>query len=145
MSGTTIHDAINALVSLAKTALPDLQVADGPDYDARTSFLAIGWHSEHEPAVNVNRDIADARQARDLEDYDVHNVLSVFRGNAKVADARAQLIDLFNTFDAAIKADPKLGGTVAMARLADYELLPMFTETGAHVAMRITVNVRAWK
>jgi hypothetical protein len=145
VSGSTVPAALDALVATFTTALPGLQVTDGPDYDPRNAFLAVGWHSNDEPAVTLAQSIADAGRSRDREDYDVSCLLSWHVGNAGVSSARTELFQAFETVCSAVAADGTLGGSVHRARMSEHAYFPLIDEGGVTVSIRFTVNVVAWK
>jgi hypothetical protein len=145
VSGSTVPAALDALTVTFTGALPDLQVVDGPDYDPRRNFLAVGWHSNDEPAAVVDYLIADAGRARDQEQYDVHCLLSFHVGTGTVSSARASLYTAYEALARALADNPKLGGAVSRARMANAEYLPLIDEGGVTVSIRFSVNVLAWK
>jgi hypothetical protein len=145
MSGSTVPATIDALLALFRAALPDLQITDGPDYDPRNNFLAVGWHSNDEPATAANNTIADAGRSRDQEDYDVFCLLSFHVGSGGVSAARSSLYAAFEVLCAALRGDSALGGAVSRARLSEHAYLPMVDEGGITLSIRFAVNVIAWK
>jgi hypothetical protein len=146
MSGTTVPAALDALAAVCRTALPaGFQVTDGPDYDPRLGFLAVGWHSNDEPAVTESTVIADLGLRHDQENYDIHSLLSLHVGSETVSSVRADLYASFELISTAIAADRDLGGAVHRARIVQHEYLPMVDEGGVTVSIRFAVNVIAWK
>jgi hypothetical protein len=150
VSGSTVPVTLAALVDKFKAAIPTFQVVDGPDYDARTSFLAVGWDGEDEPAIVVQRSIADARRGRDQETYDVTSLISVHDAStdpnvSSVRKVRETLFAAFESIMQALDADQTLGGAVTRAWITEYAYVPVLAESGATASLRFTVNVTAWK
>lgn len=145
MSGSTIPATVSALVTLFTATLPSVQVTDGPDYDARVNFLAVAWDSEDTPAIVANREIADARRARDQEEYEITCLLSIHDSVKSVALVRADLFTQLEALMSALDADQTLGHVVTRAWITQYAYVPSRGESGATVSVRFTVTVLAWK
>jgi len=147
VSGSSVPDALTALVNLWTGAAPaGLTVSDGPVYDPKGNYLAVGWNgTDTADGVDGQSGFQDAGFAQNNEIYDVHCLLSFHEGSSSPVAARSELFDAFNALDAALAADHTLGGLVLMAQVGAYRLEQSGHEDGSTAFLRFAVRVQAWK
>jgi hypothetical protein len=141
---SAVPGTLAALQSTFQAVLP-FKVVVGQDFDVETSYLAVGWVSALEPGVQSTSDPADAALGRDAENFDVHCLLAVHRGNVPQAQvlttAYGYLADLKATLQ---PPNHNLGGVVTRARLVEHTALIAMHEGGRMVALRFVIAVKAW-
>lgn len=144
MSGTTAFDALDALTALWSAALTGFQVENGPIFDPRSKYLAVGFH-EQLSGVTDESVPQSAAAVSNSEVYQIHSTLSVHDGKASLTAARAAMKAAYGTLDAALAADLTLGGLVMLARLSGFSVNQFVNEGGSEARALITVSVRATK
>lgn len=113
-------DIADALVALAKTALPDVQVVDGTNtkLDLKPDAVVIGWSDGTNASVSSNRGDTDAG-ARAGEAGDVACWLRASGGKVDLKARRDQAVAMLSAIEAELRSDPTLGGVVDDAMLGD--------------------------
>lgn len=150
MSGaSTVPTVLGALIDLwdglrLTAGSQPLQVEDGPVYDPKPAFLAVGWDRTDQPAIIAAASSVDLGLSNDAESYDVSNLLSLFVGNSDLRTIREQLFATFTQIRAALITDPTLGGVCEFAEVTDFDYIPDEGETGDLVEVRFTVHVEAY-
>lgn len=149
---TTVPQVLSALVSLAGTALPGVQVFDGPnDTDSPPDeFIAIGF-SRDEDDSSVDGGASDDGNNTASEGYSVHCIISTASGNTgpgAVAEQRARTATLFGQFVTALRAGPTLGNVLtagARADIGDFSWIygPSLA-AGTYAEVEFDVNVVAY-
>ena len=120
---TTVPLVLTALVQLAETALPGVQVYDGPNDEDNLpdEYCAIGYSRDEEDS-SVDGGASDDGNNSASESYSVHCIISVASGDTgpgSVAARRARCATLFGQLVTALRADPALAGTLTAGARAD--------------------------
>lgn len=147
---TTVPDVLTALVALGGTALPGVQIYDGPydDDNLADEFLCVGF-SRDEDEASVDGNAVDEGNFSSGESYAVHCILSVATGDmdaGAVARRRTRCSTLLGQFAGALRADPSLAGALvagASARLGSFSWIYGQTVSGgsyAEVEFDVEVN-----
>jgi hypothetical protein len=149
---TTVPSVLSALVSLAGTAAPGVQVYDGPNdtENPPDEYIAIGY-SRDEDDASVDGVTSDDGNYTNSEQYSVHCIISVASGNTggtAVADVRARVATLFGQFVLALRNDPDLSGVLvagARADVADFSwIYGPALQAGVYAEVEFDVNVVAY-
>ena len=74
----------------------------------------------------------------------MRNLLAVLNGSKDITAARTRAYELLSACGAAVTADKKLGGAVAMAFLGNHNMTHEQTQRGALVTIAFEVNCNAW-
>lgn len=143
---TTILDALNALVRIATAAVPStVQVIYGEPLNTEDDFVAIGYGGgEGHPAVTFQLDVADEALGRAAEVYDVEGLISSWRGEKDFSLVDVEAFSLLKMLRAAVAADRKLGGVVALARFTSGSLVHEIEGDGSVASIPFTISVQAW-
>lgn len=148
---TTVPAVLTALVALGATALPGVQVYDGPfDGDnLADEYLCVGF-SRDEDESSVDGSAIDEGNLTNGETYSVHCILSVATGDMNdgaVAARRARCSALLSLFAGALRADPSLSGALvagASATLGTFSWIYGQTVAGGSYAeVEFDVDVTA--
>jgi hypothetical protein len=149
---TTVPLVLNALVSLAGTALPGVQAYDGPNDEDNLpdEYIVIGYSRDEEDS-SVDGGASDEGNGTASEGYSVHCIISTASGNTgngAVAIQRARTAVLFGQFVTALRADPLLSGTLtagARADIGDFSWIygPSIA-AGTYAEVEFDVNVAAY-
>jgi hypothetical protein len=128
--------AIDALVALARTALPDVQVFDGPVTD---------WPEQEYVAVGLSPDTDETPSTRataGLEAYremaEVVGMVRVWTGDDEIRPTRERAYVLLGALRQATDSDPRLGGAVTQCQLVDHTYAPGASDQGRWVDLLIT-------
>ena len=141
---STIGPVLDALVALARTALPDVQVFDGPPTELiRGDLIMIGWGGPDQPGVTSTRARQQYATAPDAESYDVACLLCSWIGDPDLKQARDGAVALLDALGAALAADPRLGGLVKRCRISAETYVPEQTTDGAAVTLLAAFHVDA--
>lgn len=130
---SSVHAAINALVTAARSAFPAAQVFDGPmvvvDQDAYSDRVTVGWDGDPdntgEPVVDGDQDFnALNRGVTRNENFQIVCSVSHWDGQDNVTEARAAAFTLLAAFERLLRGYPPngtgdvtLGGAVTWAHL----------------------------
>lgn len=151
-----------ALLGLAATlqAWPDLEgveIWDGPNVTESKALavIGVGWTGERmartgaypetvSPMADVTATIDAMTLTKAYEQYPIRNTLAVLNGGRSIVAARTRAYELLSACGAAIAADKKLGGAVAMAYLGNHTATQEQTQRGALVTIAFEVNCQAW-
>lgn len=146
MSGTPIPDVLDHLVDLwTGLNLAGLQVVDGAPYDVTGDFLAVGWDRSDQPSVTWASQHFAAGGQRGRQTLEVSNLLSLSLGDQDLRAVRRQIFTTFDSLDAAVAADRKLGGLALEAWATAGDMTADVEETGDSVEFRFTVQINAVK
>jgi hypothetical protein len=119
---STIPAALDALVSVARAALPDVDVFDGqPAEWLPADFVVIGWTMER---IAVTADLTrESAGTDDREGYDIACYLNAFSGGTTMKQVRDRVFAMYAALTAELRRDQTLGGIVMRARptLVDYD------------------------
>lgn len=149
---STIPAALDALVVAAERAWPDVQVLDGgPTTRVDNDVIAIGYSGTvNEPDVRSTLAREQLDMEPDLERYDVMCMASAWRGDAHRAgkpDAktcRDRAFQLLGGIRDELIRDPRLAGTVAMARMTTLDVILDQTPDGPVCTIRFVVHIDAF-
>lgn len=149
---STIPAALDALVAAAVRAWPEVQVLDGgPTTEVSTDVIAIGYSgSTTEPDVRSTLTREQLDMQPDLERYDVMCMASAWRGDAHrdgrpdAQTVRRRAFELLEGFRRELAEDPRLGGTVMMARLSALDMVADQTGDGPVCTVRFIVHIDAF-
>lgn len=150
---STIPAVLDALVALAETAWPDVQVLDGgPTTQINADVIAIGYSgSTTEPDVRSTMTREQLDMQPDLERYDVMCMVSAWRGDAYDADGkpdarttRLRAFELLTGLRAQLASDSRLGGAVMMAHLTTLDMIADQTADGPVATIRFAVHIDAF-
>jgi hypothetical protein len=144
MAASTVPAALAALVVLARAALPDWQVTDGPPLQDEADLCAIGYDPD-QGAVTVQQTPASYSATTQAESYDVNCTLQSWTGDPDVSGARARAYVGLDAVAAALTADVSLSGAVSQALLAGSSLDQDVTTNGAVATLRFTIHIEAWR
>lgn len=148
---TTVPVVLSALVTLGATALPGVQIYDGPNNEDNLpdEFLAVGY-SRDEDESSVDGSLSDDGNYTASESYAVHCIISVATGDAHssaVAERRTRCSALFGQFAMALRADPSLGGVLvagAKATLGSFSwIYGPAAQGGTYAEVEFDVDVTA--
>lgn len=141
-SPTAVDVAWDALVALASTAMPGVQVIDGPNpaFEPETDFFVVGQSDGTEPAVTVTYGEPDMCGRR-REDGDIVCVIASYAGDTTMKPRRDRCRELLALLVDALKAQPGLDGVVDGAWLGDDAAwAPIQTGDGAFCSVAFTVH-----
>ena len=141
---STVGPVLDALVALARTALPDAQVFDGPPTELMAGeLIMVGWGGPDQPGVTSTRTRQQYATAPDTESYDVACLLCSWIGDPDLKAARDGAMALLDALGAALAADPRLGGLVKRCRISAETYVPEQTTDGAAVTLLAAFHVDA--
>lgn len=150
---STIATAVAALVTTLTNANPGVLVIDGPPTtELPNDYVAVDI-SDSGPATQGTQDWAALGNRRKQEDYTIRCEASSWSGNTGAGSGdygmsgpRARAWQLFDACEAAIRADPTLGGVTGLRQAQVTEFDGTATQTpkgpvytvGFHVHVSIT-------
>lgn len=143
--------ALDAFVTLATTAMPDVNVFDGPvpTKTAGQRYALIGvldpdTPDVFNPAVDTGEQewAALGALAKD-ETFVIPSVYVVWDGQKTFKQVRATAAADLALLDAACRADVNLGGTLLWSSLAIGQILQLASTKGPVVQVPFTVTCRA--
>jgi hypothetical protein len=143
---STIPDVLDALVALARRALPDGQVFDGPPTEeAQGDLVMVGFaFPPGTPAITDTRTRQQYATSPDTESYDVAVLVCAWPGgDTDLKTARDRAFAMIDAFAAGLAEDPRLGGLVKRARISADAYVPEQTTSGASVTVPVTVHIDA--
>lgn len=130
---------LDALVALFTSALPGVQVVDGPvTQDVRGSVVAVGLAPQDPTPADASEVAAGLRVRR--ESFDVLCLARSWSGNDAVKAQRDRTFELVAGVKAALNADRTLGGVVLGAEFAGFSYVPWRTER-AQLVVDVTFRV----
>ncbi len=148
---STIPACLDALVALARAALPDARVSDGQPFELALDMICIAFTGVRlEPSVYST--LTQEQMATDpsRESYDVVSLASSLRGDVTetgdvpAKPVRDRVFELVGAIAARLALDPTLGEVVMRARLSVVDFVQMQTDEGAAATLRFTVHVDAY-
>lgn len=143
---STVPAVLDALVTIWKAALPDVQVVDGQPLDLEDDVVCVGFTGEAgQVSVTDTRTLEQLTSSPDREQYDVTSMFSSWRGAE--SDAKAVRDGVYALVDAAaaeIARDQTLGGLVMSARLTTNTFTQYQSTDGATAIVQVTVSVNAF-
>lgn len=156
---STVPAALAGLVSAfkAEPALEGVDVYGGPAVSESKALAAImvGFAGEtmartgaypvaEQPQVELTASLDGLSVTPSRESYTIQSLLAVLNGAKNVTAARTRAYQLLGGIGAAITADRKLGGAVALARLGGHSLKQEQTAKGALISVVFEVSCEAW-
>lgn len=150
---STIPSVLAALGTVAATAQPNLQIGRGTLLETEDDFFIVGFDEGDNGPATVGRfgddNLDDLAGDSDVESYDVRCLLSVWVGDADDAahaGVVSKLDDYFESFRAAVNADPTLGLVkVQQARVrGEFTLQQPISAEGSVATLTFLVHVDAW-
>lgn len=145
-TSSTIPAVLDALVAVARTALPDGQVFDGPPTEEMQGDLVmIGFaYPPGTPAVTESRTQRQYAPSPDAESYDVANLFCAWPGgDTNLKAARDRAYAMIDAFADGLATSPLLDGLVMDVRLSAGSYIPEQTTSGAAVTVPVTVHIEA--
>lgn len=142
---TQVPATLIALQNMATATITGVEVTVGPNIDPASDYLCIGWVDEHNPGVTVSSHTADAGMSQALQDYDIHHLIGVHRGEKKLSEAIADAYTYYDELTVALRLDHTLNGSVARAIMQHSNLTLSSTERGRMAVLRFAITVRTWK
>lgn len=144
MSGTALAVGIDGLVAVyTPAAPPGVKVIDGEPKDPPPKHLCVGWAGPGEAAAAARPVPADAGWSTVDDTCVIDCLLSFWDGKKSVTQIRAELVEAYNTFDVALRADHTLGGIGMAAFAGGLEYFVDRSREGTYVLLRWSVTVRA--
>jgi hypothetical protein len=141
---STIGPVLDALVALARTALPEVQVFDGPPTELMAGeLIMVGWGGPDQPGVTSTRSRQQYATSPDTESYDVACLVCCWLGDPDLKAARDGALALLDALGAALAANPRLGGLVKRCRISAETYVPEQTTDGAAATLLVTFHVDA--
>lgn len=146
---TTKTDAVHlALVALWKTALPTVEVRDGPqaNSDSANAWLFVGSNGDAPvdgmQAVQANQDW-QAFQKVKQENADITCALVVVSGDSDTVGVRSLVYSYLGTAEDSVRADPTLGGLVITSGISSHQYYPALTQSGPKARLVFTLTYLA--
>lgn len=136
---SVIPVAIDALLGVAATALPDVQLLDGPEAVwPEAEFVAIGLSPEdlENPSTRTPAGLEST-----TDRAEIIGMIRVWSGDPEIRALRVRAYQLLAALRAAIEADNRLGGAVDQAELTGHVYAPGASGRARWVDLVITVQV----
>lgn len=147
---STIPAAIDALLALARTALPAVTVHDGVPVTVGTKdYLCVGYDPDSDLAVEFTQVAAAMRGLAGhtrREEYDVLCQLVAYSGDVKMGTRRTSAFALLAPIEDALRLNPSLSGALGSggtAQLGGGQLAQVQTDKGAYIDLRFRVTCKA--
>lgn len=146
MATSSMPSAVDALYDLVDAQMrvfdEDVQVLDGPSLDdIGRDIVAIGVSMDDN---STDADLQAAGLETRQETYDLVNMVRSWTGDNDLSARRARAFELFEEVAKVIKANPRLNGTVAYARISSVSYLPSRLPEGAVATVTFRVRVDAF-
>lgn len=134
-----IPAAIDALVAMARAALPDVQVMDGPEAVwPEKEYVAIGLSPDdlENPSTRT-----PAGPQTTTDSAQIIGMIRVWSGDSRTPPLRGRAYELLDALIAATEADTRLGGAVDIAELTGHVYAPGTSKKGRWVDLIPTWQV----
>jgi hypothetical protein len=157
---STVPAAITGLIAVFKAApaLEGVAIHDGPNVSESKALeaIAVGFTGEHlsrtgaypeiaQPVAEVTASLDGQLSLMSVrEQYPLRCMVAVMNGAKNIAAARTRAYELLSACGAAVAADKKLGGAVALAMLGSHTLSQQQMQRGAVATIVFEVNCDAW-
>jgi hypothetical protein len=156
---STVPAAIAGLVSALKAQeLEGVEIYDGPAVSESKALevIMVGFAGEtmartgaypepEQPEIEVTASLdMQLGLVPVREQYPVRSLIAVLNGAKDVTAATARAFELLAAVGAALAADKKLGGAVALATLGNHSTTRAQTAKGALVSIVFDVNCDGW-
>jgi hypothetical protein len=136
---TLVPDAIDALIAMARTALPAVEVMDGPEAEwPENEYVAIGLlpNALEIPATHNTAGLDSYR-----ESAEVIGMVRAWSGDVDMRPIRVRAYEIFTALRVALQGDTRLGGAVDRCELVGHVYAPGASERGRWVDLLITWQV----
>jgi hypothetical protein len=134
-----IPDAIDALLAMAETALPGVQVLDGPEAEwPEMEYIAIGLSPED--LENPSTRTAAGTETTS-ESAEIIGMIRVWSGDDDIRPLRQRAYELLRALRDATEADNRLGGAVDQVELTGHIYAPGASHRGRWVDLLPTWQV----
>lgn len=143
---STVPDVLDALVALARAALPDMQVLDGGTVrDIEREAVSIGYtEDDDEPAVEDVRDRAQLTSSPEDERYEIKCASWSWLGSeTDMSAVRRRAYEFVDAINDALMADQTLGGLVMEARIPTTSLVQNQVNRGATARVDFVIAIYA--
>lgn len=133
----SIPAAITALLSVATSALPNVQIVEGElgEYVAAEQFILLDVIGQDEPATT-------GQPRRFNEAYGITCLVRTYAGNQDFAARRTRACAMYEAVRDGILTDPSLGNVVLEARTETYNLRTGITDKGGSASeMEFVVHI----
>lgn len=140
---STIPTVLDALVSTLSTdaRLDGVAIVDGqPAHGLDGPSILVG-HGGDDAAIEADR-VADLVGSQ--ESYTVVSTVWAWNGSTDLKAVRTQAFDIVAIVDDIVRADPRLGSTVARAHITVMDVGQSQTPEGATVGVRVGIHVDAF-
>jgi len=141
---STVPDAIDAILACVKTALPGVQVWDGPPVgDEEDDRIVIGW-SRNRPVVAVTRSDDTFETLTGItERYYVPGAAISYSGDPDLKPRRDRAYELAEAIADAVAVDDGINALDATASLVTGNLTQEKVTTGVQALVDFTIEVIA--
>lgn len=143
---STVPAVLDALVSIAQSAVPGGQVFDGPPTEEmKGDLIMIGFAWPlGTPAVTASRAQRQYAPDPDTESYDVASLFCAWPGGeTNLQTARDRVFAMIDAFAAGLATSEVLTGLVMDARVSAGTYIPEQTTNGASATVLVTVHIEA--
>ena len=144
MSTSRIPATIDALVSILSTALPDVQVLDGPpNVNLESDFVTVGWSPYADTAAEAQQQFASLGTQRREEDFTIVCYADSYSGDTGASVRRARVFQLVGVVETALRTDATLGGVLSLwAEMGDSTLHQEIDDRGLVVGVTFHVHCK---
>lgn len=144
--GSTAPTAIGRIVTALQTALPTVDVDNGPivSDDPALEGVSIGYQNADTPAVGGQFASEGYTSIPNREKYTVNCALTVRNGDSDNLAAQLRAFVLLGAVGAALAADHTLAELVLDAHVGEWELTQTQTNTGANARLLFGIDVDAY-
>lgn len=140
---STIPAAIDALLAVFGTALPDVQVIDGdPVVDLEPDYVVVGYSADR-GSVDAEASRASLDSLDETETYEVSVLISSERGDEEMKPVRDRCFEIRRAMRTALAEDPTLGGLVLSARIIVVNFDQAQNKRGAVAEAQLIVLIEA--
>lgn len=142
---SAIPAVLDALVAVLRDApaLAGVQVLDGqPVVETEPDVIAVGFSPER---VAVEGTDAVAGLNTEREAFDVVGLASSWRGDPDIKVVRDRAFALLSAITSTLKANPRLDGTCALARVSVLAYAQEQTDKGPVATVEFQVHVEAFR
>lgn len=138
---SSIPAAVDALLALAGSQLPNVQIVEGElgTYVAAEQFIVLDVIGEEQPAT------IGPIPRRFNEAYGITCLVRTYAGDMDMKTRRARALTMKDAIRDALAADPSLAGAVSSAYVAAFTLRTGITDKGGSASeVEFTVHVDSY-
>lgn len=137
-----------ALTALWHAALPDVQVADGPQVnsDASNDWLFVGANGEAPESFTQGATVEQTWMAfaKTMQETAQITCAVVSRaGGNDVLPVRTRAYQILASAETALRADPFLGSLLMQSYISSHQYVPVITQDGCKVRIPFVVTYQA--